>query len=212
LPFGAWSNSLGPLGGPKPISEEDFMRLSLATLTVSILALSAVACGPGLNAPKLADGQKIGIYVVHDRNIPGDADGDKVKMRNQVSDYLEANLTAVLTRYGYEVFAIQAADQFVPGPNKFLLNVKVQAYNPGNKGARVAAAFVGGWTGNAMTSQSQAHLSAEYKLTGERGKVAGSDLSEGSGTGDWQMACQNVNSRIIQGTSKSLQALYGAKK
>jgi hypothetical protein len=187
------------------------MRASIATLAVSVLALTVVACGPGLKAPKTADGSKIGLYILHDRNISADADEAKAKMRTQMSEYFEANLANVLTKYDYEIHTITAADQFTPGPNKFLMDVKVSSYNPGDKGKRIAGAFVGGWAGQSMASSAEARLAIEYKLTGEKGKVASTDFNEGSGTSDWQVACNNVTRRILQGTSKSLQKLYGGK-
>ena len=129
------------------------MRASIVTLTVAVLALSAVACGPGLNAPKLADGQKIALFVLPDRNISADMDEAKAKGRTQMSEYFEADLKNVLVKHGYDVQLITAADQFTPGPNKFLLDVKVSSYHPGDKGARIAGAFVGGWTGAAMAQR-----------------------------------------------------------
>jgi hypothetical protein len=184
------------------------MRAIIVAMSVSVLALSMIACGPGLKAPRAADGSKLQVYIVQDRNIAADAEPKKAEQRNQMSDYFEAHLKSLLTKYEYEVFQIPAVDQFVPGPNKFLLEVKVQSYNPGNKGARVAGALIGGWTGAAMGNAGEARLAAEFKLSGEQGKIAGSDLNEGSGTSDWQAACQKINNLILKSTSKTLQKLY----
>ncbi len=184
------------------------MRASLVTVALSAVALMMVACGPGLNAPKLSDGSKIGIYVVQDRNLPMDAEAEKLAQRTQMSEFFETDLNSLLTKYGYEVFPIASAEEFNPAPNKFLLSVRVLSYNAGSKGARVAGALMGGFAGNAVSRAGAANLAAEFSLKGEQGKVAGTDVNISSTDYKWQNLCRQVNMAIIKGTSKSLQKLY----
>jgi hypothetical protein len=178
---------------------------------LGVAALSLVACGPGLKAPQPSDGGTIAVHVAFDRNIPEDAEADKVTQRNQVSDWMEADLQNMFRKYKYDIMVIDHKDQFNPGTHKFLLDVKVLSYNPGSKGARVAGALMGGWAGQAVGQSGEARLAVHYKLVGEEGKVIEADLNEGSGSSDWQTAVRKVNQLILKGTAKSLQKLYKGK-
>lgn len=184
------------------------MRTSLVAVIVAVFGLSMIACGPGLKAPRAADGSKLAIYVVQDRNLPSDLEPEKLTQRTQMSEYFETDLKNLLTKYDYDVVPIATAEEFNPGPNKYLLAVKVLSYNAGSKGARVAGAIMGGWGGAIAGDAGSAKLAAEYKLSGEQGKIAGSDINLASSDPNWQVLCRNVNAAILKGTSKSLQKLY----
>jgi len=178
------------------------------TVALSAAALFLVACGPGLKAPKTSDGSKIGLYIVYDRNLPADGEAEILAQRTQMSEYLEADLNKLLPKYGYEVFPIAAADQFNPGPNKFLMNVKVVDYDPGKAGARVARALMGGFVGRSIAKAGGSKISVEYTLSGEQGKVASADYNLAAKDWKWQNLIRDLNLAVLKSTSKSLQALY----
>lgn len=188
------------------------MRKIALALFLSVVALSVVACGPGLKAPKLADGSKVVVAMLVDGGVTADTDAEKAKQLNEVTARLSGDLTSRFTKNEYQVETVAAEDQFTPGPNKFLLKVKVLSYNPGNKGARVAGALIGGWTGAAMGNAAEARLAASYVLNSETAKIAGGDLNEGSGTSDWPYAVARVNTLIMQRAAKAIQAQYATKK
>jgi len=182
-------------------------RIPLLAVGV-VLMLGLAACGPGLKAPVPPDGGKVVVSVVFDYGITEDTDAEKAKQLTQVGEYFAADLKKRFDKNGYEIETLEAADQFTPGPNKFLLTVKVLSYNPGAKGARVAGALLGGYAGMAMANAAEARLAASYRLTGESGKLAGGELNEGSGSSDWPAAVQKVSLLILKGSAKAIQGVY----
>jgi hypothetical protein len=184
------------------------MRAYLVAVSISVMALSMIACGPGLKAPKMADGSKIGLYVAFDRNISADAEPEKAVQRNQMSDYLELDLPNLLKKYDYDVFPLANVADFVPGPNKYLMTVKVLSYSAGSKGARIAGALMGGWGGAIAGDKGAAFLDLEYKVSGEKGKVVGGDINLRTTDPNWQVVVRMVDSAILKGTSKAMQKLY----
>ncbi len=184
------------------------MRTSIVALIVSVMALSVIACGPGLKAPKMADGSKIGLFIVFDRNISADAEPDKLAQRTQMSEYLEADLPKLLTKYDYDVQTLANAADFVPGPNKYLMTARVLSYSAGSKGARIAGALMGGWGGQIAGDKGAAFLDLEYKVVGEKGKVVGNDINLRTTDPNWQVVVRMVDSAVLKGTSKAMQKLY----
>jgi len=184
------------------------MRVVSMVLGAVLLVAFVTGCGPGLKAPELAGGEKIQVLALFDRGVTATTDEDMAKQRNQMSEWLEADLAKMFTKNGYDFQAIASADEYAAAANRFLLKVKVLSYNPGNKGARVAGALVGGWSGAAMAQQAEARLAAQYELANADGTLVTGDMNEGSGTSDWNAAVRRVNLLIIKGTAKKIQSLY----
>lgn len=184
------------------------MRSMSMVLGAVLMVALVTGCGPGLKAPQLADGGKIQVLALVDRGLTDTTADDQAKSVNQVTDWMEADLAKMFTKNGYDFQKIATADEYADAANRFLLKIKVLSYNPGNKGARVAGALVGGWSGAAMAQAAEARLAASYELANADGALVTGNMNEGSGTGDWNVAVRKVNSLIIKGVAKKIQGLY----
>lgn len=181
---------------------------SVAVVVGAFVAVAIVTgCGPGLKAPQV-EGGRVQVFALVDRGIADTAEEEKVKQRSQMSDWMEADLANLFKKNGYEFQQIASIEDYADAPHRFLLKVKVLSYNPGNKGARVAGALVGGWSGAAMAQSAEARLAASYELLDGEGTLVSGDMNEGSGTADWNAAVRKVNSLIIRGVAKKIQGLY----
>ncbi len=183
------------------------MRAVSMVLGAALMISFVTGCGPGLKAPKVEDG-KIQVFALVDRGVEGEADVDKVKQRDQVGTWMEGDLANLFRKNGYDFQQIASEEDFVPAAHRFLLKVKVLSYHPGNKGARVAGALVGGWSGAAMAQAAEARLAANFQLIGPDGALVSGDTNQGSGTGDWNVAVRNVNVVVIKSVAKKIQSLY----
>ncbi len=181
---------------------------SVAMMVGAVMVFALVTgCGPGLKAPQVSDGV-IQVYALFDRGISDTADEDKAKQLNQMAEWMEADLAKLFKKNGYEFTQIESIDEYTDAAHRFLLKVKVLSYNAGSKGARVAGALVGGWSGMAMAQSAEARLAAGYELVGADGVLVSGDLNEGSGTADWSTAVRKVDTLIIKSAAKKIQGLY----
>ncbi len=158
-------------------------------LTVALLALTSCA---SLRAATAPDGSPYTLEVFFDRNST---------LRNpeqveQVVGFMEPDLHQILSNTGYEVVQSSNPETFVPGPNRFLLIIKVVNYDPGSKAARILVGFGAG----ALV------LDTQHLLYSGPGQL----LLQASGTvgsaRDWNYAARKINQQISHQVTQALSA------
>ncbi|MDP2275210.1 MAG: DUF4410 domain-containing protein [Archangium sp.] len=110
---------------------------SRTLLAVSLLGLTACASQRAVRAP---DGSPYTVEIYFDRN-------SELVNRDQVAQvvgFMEPDLHSILLAAGYKLVMSSNPETFVPGPNRFLLIVKVVDYKPGSKAARMLVGFGAG--------------------------------------------------------------------
>ncbi|MET0287414.1 MAG: DUF4410 domain-containing protein [Polyangiales bacterium] len=161
---------------------------------VVFLAMFAFACaGRTGSAPKNPDGSRVAIMLFTDRGIPPDAAPDRVAQINQVADWMENDLLAILEKTGYA--PTRVADANTPaGPGRYVLRVTIRNYNAGSKAARI---LVGYGAGGVV-------LDTHFELVGEApGPLVIGDPSVGSGR-DWTNAARKVNLQTVDAVNARL--------
>ena len=167
------------------------MRPLLAVLALLSLCLVASCGGP--KGPTMPDGSKIALLIVPDRGIePGFNEG-QISRRNQVGEWMEADLVKMLRNQGYEPMLVQDPSQAQPGPGRYLLRVKITNYNPGSKAARMFGGIAGGVAGKCV-------LDTHYELVGASGVMTAGDPSVSSSR-DWNYSARKVNQLTAQGVT-----------
>ena len=161
-------------------------------LPLFLLALTLGACTKP--AATMPDGSAIAIMVAVDRGIePGFNEG-QIDRRNQVGDWMEADLVKILNNWGYQA---SIAGDTQPGPGRYVLTTRITNYNPGSKAARMFGGIVGGIAGKAV-------VDTHWELLGEGGSMTGNDESVAS-TEDWNYAVRKVNKLTVQGLTARLK-------
>jgi hypothetical protein len=160
------------------------------------LSLMAVACGGrGGSAATLPTGAKIAILVYSDRGVSAETPDANAEQVNQVADWMEGDLIAILQKTGYESSLVANKDE-PTAIGRYLLRMQVVDYNGGSKAARE---FVG-WGAGA------AHLQTHFELIGPNGAVylAGSP-SVGTGRSNWQHVARKVNLQTVDSVNRRLR-------
>ena len=158
-------------------------------LTLSLLSLAGCA---SLRAPLAADGSKYTLEVFVDRN-------SSLKNTDQVAQvvgFLEPDLHAVLLKTGYRTVQISNPETFQPGPNRFLLIVRVVNYDPGSKAARMLVGFGAGAL--VLDTQHLLYAGPEQLLLQGTGSVGSAR--------DWNYAARKINEQIARDVSVALSA------
>ncbi|HOI10668.1 MAG TPA: hypothetical protein PK313_09365, partial [Myxococcota bacterium] len=95
------------------------MRSMSMVLGAVLLVAFVTGCGPGLKAPQLADGGKIQVLALVDRGLTDTTAEDQAKSVNQVTDWMEADLSKMFTKNGYDFQKIATADEYADAANRF---------------------------------------------------------------------------------------------
>ena len=160
-------------------------------LVLGLLAISA--CGGRQSAPTLPGGKRLAVLVYMDRTVTPETPPEKASQLQEVADFMEPDLLALLRDSGYD--AAVASGDAQPTPGQYKLNVQITEYNGGSKAARM---FVGFGAGSAR-------LESHFELFGPNGASYTSG-SPGASTGrtSWQRVARKVNQEIVAAVSMRL--------
>lgn len=137
------------------------------------------------------------IYVLTDRNITEDMDVNTINSRNQLGDWWEGDLSNVLTRRGgYEARQIQKSEEFVAGPDAYLLTAKIASYNPGSKAARILIGFGAG----------ACSMDLHVELFGADNIQIFTKDDHVASSRDWKYVARKLNENILQAVNEALHA------
>ena len=158
-------------------------------LAVSVLGLTACASQRAARAP---DGSPYTLEIYFDRNSEL-VNGDQVA---QVVGFMEPDLHSILLAAGFQLVMSANPETFVPGPNRFLLIIKVVDYKPGSKAARILVGFGAGAL--VLDTQHLLYRGPEQLMLQGTGSV-------GSGR-DWNYAARKINQQILRDVNVALSA------
>jgi hypothetical protein len=161
-------------------------------LVLGLLAFTA--CGGRQHAPTLASGKRLAVLVFLDRTLAPETPPEKVSQLQEVADFLEPDLLAVLRDSGYDAAVVSGVQP--GGEGQYTLKVQITEYNGGSKAARM---FVGFGAGSAR-------LDTHFELLGPNGASYTSG-SPGASTGrsSWQRVVRKVNQEIVAAVNIRLQ-------
>lgn len=165
-------------------------------VTVSLISLIAVCCGPSIRAPKLGGGRKVLLQVYVDRGLEGKTP-DQQNQHNQLGEYMELNLREMAADFGYETQQIASPDAFTPGDATYLLSIKVVNYNPGSKAARLLVGFGAG----------SASLDTHYDLIATDHQAIFSKDHGRASSKDWRNICRRLNKDMLIAISEKLHTV-----
>ena len=168
------------------------LRIDPRLWLIALFTLLATACGGAGKGPVQPNGQKVAIVLEADRNLTGLEEARATQV-NQLADFQEGDLLALLLKAGYEpARGTDAGAQ--PGPGRYLLKTKIVKYNPGSAAARMWVGFGAG----------AAALDLHYDLIGPNGTAyTQGDLHVASGR-DWRKAARRVNILTVQAVNTRL--------
>ena len=161
-------------------------------LVLGLLALGA--CGGRHAAPTMPSGKPLVVLVFMDRTLAPETPPEKASQMQEVADYMEPDLLAVLRDSGYDAAVVSGAAPAVEG--QYTLKVQITEYNGGSKAARM---FVGFGAGSAR-------LESHFELIGPNGTSYTSG-SPGASTGrtSWQRVVRKVNQEIVAAVNVRLR-------
>ena len=157
---------------------------------VLLLALLLSACVAPLKAAVAPDGTPLTLAIYFDR-ATSQGKPDQV---NQLIGFMEPDLHSLLLAAGYKLEQTNNPETFLPGPNRYLLIIRVVNYNPGSSAARRWVGFGAG----------AAQLDTQHFL------FAGPDQIVLQGTGsvasgrDWNFAAMKINQQISRDVTVAL--------
>ncbi len=103
-------------------------------------------------------------------------------------------MTKMLEKAGYAAHLIDRRSEFKPGPENYLLTVKITSYNPGSKAARMTAGYGVG----------AASMHTHYELHGRGQKtILADDVRAGTGQA-WEKAIRKIDVTTIDAVSQKL--------
>jgi hypothetical protein len=147
------------------------------------VALAATGCS-SQRAARGPAGEVITLGVVFERG----ADIKNVDQVEQVTSFMQPDLEGMLSNMGYAVERVQDRRAFQPGPNRFLVAVRITSYYPGSKAARM---FVGFGAGSLV-------LNTENELLGSHDAVLFRSNGSVGSSRDWTNAARKINQQIAR--------------
>ncbi len=175
------------------------MSKQARTLTglVMTTALVAVAgCVSHQRVKPLPNAGRYTIHVLAETGADAALSDRQIRQREQVRAWMERDLVNLLRKRGrYQARAIAARDQFTPGPNAYLLHVRIDRYHAGSKFARAAVGYGAG----------AASLDTVYDLYGE-GDTPILTGKQGVGSSrDWYQCVRKVNELTLDDITRKLR-------
>lgn len=163
-------------------------RLGMTTLAVAAV-LATTGCA-SLSAAKGPGGETLTLAVAFQRT----AELRNVDQVQQVTDFMQPDLERLLTDAGYGVERLADAAAFQPGPNRYLVVVRITRYNPGSKAARMMV----GWGAGALV------LDTDYELHAGPGAVLLAEKSSVGSGRDWPQAARKTNQQVAKAVTNRL--------
>jgi hypothetical protein len=165
---------------------------------VMMFVLSACAKSPkDASDGKTSSVKGTTLLVLIDRGIEPSFTNYQVNNRDQIGDWMERDLPAVLKKSGFNARLISKRSDYKPAAGSYLLTVKITNYNAGSA---VARRFVGFGAGAAT-------MDTHYELYGSGAKPLLSDnQSLGSGR-DWKRVVRKVNELTTKAVLEKVSAL-----
>ena len=178
------------------------VRVAMLLVAVMMVVLSACARAPRDASDKAESGKASSIkgtnlFVLIDRGIEKSFTDNQVNNRDQVGEYMEQDLPAVLKKSGFNARLINKRSEYRPAARSYLLTVKITNYNPGSKAARMLVGYGAGATS----------MDTHFELFGSGSTPLLSDnQSVGSGR-DWRNVIRKINEQTTKAVAKKVSAL-----
>jgi hypothetical protein len=136
----------------------------------------------------------LAVLVFMDRTVSPETPPEKVSQLQEVADFMEPDLLALLRDAGYDAAVVSGEAQ--PAAGQYKLNVQITEYNGGSKAARMFVGFGAG----------AARLATHFELFGPTGTSYTSG-SPGASTGrtSWQRVARKVNQEIVSAVGVRLR-------
>lgn len=171
------------------------MTRLLLVLSLMLTSSMWLGCGGRTGtAATMPDGSRMAIMVHTDKRLTPDMAPDRVAQLNQISEWMENDLLAILEKTGYAATRVEDPTT-AAGPGRLVLRVTIADYNAGSKAARM---FVGFGAGAAV-------LRTHFELLGDASPtplIVG-DPSVGSGR-DWRNSARKVNLQTVDAVNGRL--------
>ena len=171
------------------------MKKMLFALCLAFWTVALVGCATrSAKAPLAASGQKIQIQFLCDRGDPATMESRQFQYRQEVGAFMERNLIARLGKSGYEASQIQKREEFKPGPDRYLLTIKITMYNPGSTAARMMVGYGAG----------AASMNTAYQLFGADPQPI-LEWTDGCGTSEhWSRIPIKLNTNVAKKITEKL--------
>jgi hypothetical protein len=170
------------------------MKKQSFVVTVFFAAMFTIGI---INSAKALEGNaKKTIYIFFDNGVNKNLEARQAKAQMQLSDWMDDDLVRVFGRYekfGYQAKLIEKRNDFRPGPNSYLLNVKILEYRPGSKAARMVVGFGAGGVS----------LKIHYELFEGRNTILSNDDGVFSGR-EWISATRKLNEKMAKAVTEKL--------
>ncbi|MEY4581534.1 MAG: hypothetical protein RL701_6237 [Pseudomonadota bacterium] len=166
-----------------------FFGYTLAFAICAFAFSTLAACGGSRHsAPTLPNGQRLAVMVFLDRTAPPETPPERIQQMQQVSDWMEPDLLAVLRANGYDAASATSVDGGGSAPGRYTLRVQIVEYSAGNMAVR---RFVGWGAG-------KARLATSFELLGPNGAsyVTGTPAAA-TGRTDWRRTVRKVDEEIV---------------
>jgi hypothetical protein len=177
------------------------MRVAGFLAVVMMVVLSGCAKAPKDTSGKADSGKAVSVkgttlFVLIDRGIEKSLTEMQVQNRNQVGEFMEQDLPAVLKKSGFNARLLGKRSEYRSSAGSYLLTVKITNYNPGSKAARMLVGYGAGATS----------MDTHFELYGSGSKPLLSDnQSVGSGR-DWRNVIRKINEQTTQAVAKKVSA------
>jgi hypothetical protein len=155
-----------------------------------VVLLGLSSCAAPQRAAKAPDGSPYTLAIYFDRSSSL-AKPDQVQ---QIIGFMEPDLHSVLLKAGYKLEQTDNPETFLPGPNRFLLIVRIVDYQPGSKAARMIVGFGAGSL--VLDTQHVLYAGPEQLILQGTGSVGSAR--------DWNYAAMKINQQISRDVTVAL--------
>ena len=170
------------------------MKKRILLIALSFLLLVTGAC---MKQIRLTTNDPITLFILSNRGNPDEMNERQFQYRNEVGEYMEANLANLFNRAGYEVRLIEDREEYIPAHDSYLLIVSIVSYNPGSAAARI---LVGAGVGAAS-------LTNKYELYGEDDYPL-LHYNDGAGSGSgWRDCVLQLNRRALERVTNKINTI-----
>lgn len=180
------------------------IRMNVVVLMAVVMLVVVAACAKAprdssnkADSGKASSVKGTALFVLIDRGIEKSFTDMQAQNRDQVGEFMEMDLPAVLKKSGFKARLITKRSEYPGAAGSYLLTVKITNYNPGSKAARM---FVG--YGAGATS-----MDTHFELYGTGSTPLLSDnQSVGSGR-DWRNVIRKINEKTAKAVAQKVSTL-----